>query len=171
MVNFKIINERCLQIYLTLNKQEFIKRYILNCLSHEYKDCKVYFLGSEVRTGVGAHRADMVFYVDSYTPVIVVVELKKDANSNAVIQVQNYIKEFKKTKILEKEENAFRPRSHYVGIVAGKWVEPIVKRLVESDMSNSLSYIDFRNNEYKCIAEDKVYYYDDENYWFECQMY
>ena len=164
--------EKDMQKYLEKYNNEFIKRYILPCLSDDFHECKIKYLGKEVRTGIGLHRADMVYILNTLYPIIVVIEIKQEASIDAVIQVQNYIKEFKKTKILEKNKDKyFHANFRYIGIVVGKWVRPIAKRLIESNISYDLSYIEFYNNEYKCIDEDVCRYYVDKEYWFECGLW
>jgi hypothetical protein len=166
------MSEREMRLYLEKYNEEFIKRYILKCISHELTCCKVDYLGSEIKTGIGLHRADMVYIVKTLYPIIVVIELKQEISTDAIIQLQNYIKEFKKSKILEKNRDKyFHANFRYVGIVVGKWIRPIVSRLIESNLSNDLSYIEFFNNEYKCMDEDKTYYYTDETYWFENKIF
>jgi len=162
------MSEKEIRLYLEKYNEEFIKRYILKCLSHDFTNCKIDYLGSEVRTGVGLHRADMVYIIRTLYPIIIVIELKQEIGTEAIIQLQNYIKEFKKSKILEKNRNKYiHSNFRYVGITVGKWIRPIASRLIESNLSCDLSYIEFYNNEYKCIDEDMVYHYTDQTYWFE----
>ena len=164
------MKEKDIKTYLEKYNKEFIERYIKKCLSENITEYNVKYLGSEVLTNVGLHRADMVFLVETISPIIIVVELKTEVSTSAIVQVQNYIKEFEKSGKFEKKTSY--PRTcRYIGIVAGKWVKPIVKELISSDISGKLSYIEFRNNEYKCIDEDAVYYYTDEHYWFECGLW
>lgn len=165
-------NEKYLQRYLIANNELFIERYIKEILGFTEYGIKgnIEFLGSELNTGIGKCRCDLVYRFDYITPMIIVVELKQEVQTDAIVQVENYIKQLQKSQIYENKKS-FHPY-RYIGIVAGKWVRSIVKELINMDLSGQLSYIDFKNNSFKQIGTDgKSYYYENQNYEFELNMY
>lgn len=160
------MNENLMQMYLSFNCEELWNRYLKPILFLQDNGFKydIEFLGTEVHTGVGGKRADMVFKIKCFYPTIVVIELKQSANTNAIVQVSNYIRQFQETKILEDDINDLKNYTvqcfnyyRYVGIVAGKRITKKAKELVECDLSNSLSYIDFYNKTFKSLPTDTIY--------------
>lgn len=170
------MNENQLQRYLANNSKEFIERYLnkITCIDKYGGELsKIEYLGTEVYTGEGQKRADLVYKVKTLYPVIVVIELKQTADTNAITQLCGYIKDLRKSHILEEENpNTYFDRPYqYYGIIAGKWVKDSAKRLIDNDISGCLSYIDFSNNEFKRLDEDEHRFYEDKTYWFEENMF
>lgn len=163
--------EKDIKKFILNNNEEFIERYLDKILfGNEYHNTKIEYIGSEVMTGNGLKRCDLLYKVDWFDPIIIVVELKQEIDTNSFIQLCNYINEFKKSHIIEnvfdKKLYPFGQCFRYYGVLVGKYLRSSAKELIESELSHSISYVDFYNSEFFRFADRQAYYYKNDD--FEC---